>query len=261
MDLREGSSTDARVADRDGAVLGDLSSALGFPPRRCSRPARVVPDDAVRKRHGPVASQRAAKRLDPYTWLRRRDGVRTRKLARYLSTPDTSLSPEEIERLKEILKQTNRPFYYELQMPAVKRPEEEEEKRKKRKKRRRRGRRGGGRRRREEGGKRRRGRATRALETHVGVGRRAMGCSRPAKDSCSGRKTGRSRHEQEVPRRREADRRDHERHGDRMDVWVAATGRFAVHRSSGASLSRSASSQKTCILAGTSGPPFASGMR
>jgi ribosomal protein L12E/L44/L45/RPP1/RPP2 len=53
--------------------------------------------------------------------------VRTRKLARYLSTPDTSLSPEEIERLKEILKQTIRPFHYELQMPAAKRPEEEEE--------------------------------------------------------------------------------------------------------------------------------------
>jgi hypothetical protein len=45
-----------------------------------------------------------------------------------LSTPsDTSLSPEELERLEEILKQINRPFYYELQRPAAKRPEEEEE--------------------------------------------------------------------------------------------------------------------------------------
>jgi hypothetical protein len=47
---------------------------------------------------------------------------------RSLSTPsDTSLSPEELERLKEILKQINRPFYYELQRPAAKRPEPEEE--------------------------------------------------------------------------------------------------------------------------------------
>jgi hypothetical protein len=47
---------------------------------------------------------------------------------RSLSTPsDTSLSPEELERLKEILKQINRPFYYELQRPAAKRREEEEE--------------------------------------------------------------------------------------------------------------------------------------
>ena len=47
---------------------------------------------------------------------------------RSFSTPsDTSLSPEELERLEEILKQTNRPFYYELQRPAAKRPEEEEE--------------------------------------------------------------------------------------------------------------------------------------
>ena len=52
MDLREGSSTDARVADRDGAVLGRPGSAQGFPPRRCSRPVRLVPDDAPRKRHG-----------------------------------------------------------------------------------------------------------------------------------------------------------------------------------------------------------------
>jgi ribosomal protein L12E/L44/L45/RPP1/RPP2 len=45
-----------------------------------------------------------------------------------LSTPfDTSLSPEELERLKEILKQINRPFYYELQRSAAKRPEEEED--------------------------------------------------------------------------------------------------------------------------------------
>jgi len=45
-----------------------------------------------------------------------------------LSTPsDTSLSPEELERLEEILKQINRPFYYELQRPAAKRPEEEED--------------------------------------------------------------------------------------------------------------------------------------
>jgi hypothetical protein len=47
---------------------------------------------------------------------------------RNLSTPfDTSLSPEELERLKEILKQINRPFYYELQRSAAKRPEEEED--------------------------------------------------------------------------------------------------------------------------------------
>ena len=45
-----------------------------------------------------------------------------------MSTPsDTSLSPEELERLEEILKQINRPFYYELQRPAAKRPEEEED--------------------------------------------------------------------------------------------------------------------------------------
>jgi len=45
-----------------------------------------------------------------------------------LSIPsDTSLSPEELERLTEILKQINRPFYYELQRSAAKRPEEEEE--------------------------------------------------------------------------------------------------------------------------------------
>ena len=47
---------------------------------------------------------------------------------RNLSTAaDTSLSPEELERLTEILKQINRPFYYELQRSAAKRPEEEEE--------------------------------------------------------------------------------------------------------------------------------------
>jgi hypothetical protein len=45
-----------------------------------------------------------------------------------LSTPsDASLSPEELERLREIVKDTNRPFYYELQRPAAKRPEQEEE--------------------------------------------------------------------------------------------------------------------------------------
>ena len=45
-----------------------------------------------------------------------------------MSTPSyTSLSPEELKQLKEILKETNRPFYYELQRPAAKRPEEEEE--------------------------------------------------------------------------------------------------------------------------------------
>jgi hypothetical protein len=186
MDLRERSWTDARVADRDGAVLGDLSSAHGFPPRHCSRPARVVPDDAARKRHGrlllnaPLKDWIRIHGFDSATeceqakafWMTEA-GYRSmldeaargvlpalprpltptrvpfatigvspaatpasqsttpaspaRKLARYLSTPDTSLSPEELERLREILKQTNRPFYYELQMPAAKRPEEEEE--------------------------------------------------------------------------------------------------------------------------------------
>ena len=47
---------------------------------------------------------------------------------RSFSTPsDTSLSPEELERLEEILKQINRSFFYELQGPAAKRPEREKE--------------------------------------------------------------------------------------------------------------------------------------
>jgi hypothetical protein len=59
-------------------------------------------------------------------------GARSRGQAwgcqRSLSTPsDTSLSPEELERREEILKQINRSFYYELQSPAAKRPEREKE--------------------------------------------------------------------------------------------------------------------------------------
>ena len=47
---------------------------------------------------------------------------------RSLSIPAaTSFSPEELERLKEILKQTNRAFYYEPQRSAAKRPEEQDD--------------------------------------------------------------------------------------------------------------------------------------